>query len=297
MHLSAMPGAAIMDTATAFLEAHGTKQTPHGTRMGDLAHGSFDDHLRGTCDVLERWCVVLCRSPLYVPDSDTWYSSRHYPEEVCLAGLFHSIYGTEGFQGLILGLEQRAEVAEIIGERAERCVFFNCIMDRDSLDDMVADHEARGLGPADAPHRPLRSRLDERQKMTGTEQFELNAEAFADLMAVHLSDYCEGFVNNHSHTGTRYLRHAKGGVPGFFVLPPGGMFAYRHGSYSAMARLLGGAGLAEWTTLNESVDKTGDAAYWLPGPTPQQGTSPADLDLSASSAVLTPAVAAGSSKL
>ncbi len=64
-----------------------------------------------------------------------------------------------------------------------------------------------------------------------------------------------------------------------------------------MARLLGGAGLAEWTTLNESVDKTGDAAYWLAGPTPQQGTSPADLDLSASTAVLTPAVAAGSSKL
>ena len=62
VHLSAMPGAAIMETATAFLEAHGTKQTPHGTRMGDLAHGSFDDHLRGTCDVLERWCVVLCRS-------------------------------------------------------------------------------------------------------------------------------------------------------------------------------------------------------------------------------------------
>ena len=92
----------------------------------------------------------ICRSRLTHP-------SRHYPEEVCLAGLFHSIYGTEGFQGLILGLEQRADVAEIIGERAERCVFFNCVMDRDSLDDMVADHEAPRVGSAWRTRRIARS--------------------------------------------------------------------------------------------------------------------------------------------
>ena len=44
-------------------------------------------------------------------------------------------------------------------------------------------------GPNPA-NRPLRSRVDERQKMTGTEQFELNAEAFADLMAVIVGMVC-----------------------------------------------------------------------------------------------------------
>src|SRR5687768_14717377 len=55
------------------------------------------------------------------------------PEELCCAGLFHSIYGTARFQGFKLSLDRRTEVAELIGPRAERLAYWNCMMDRDSF--------------------------------------------------------------------------------------------------------------------------------------------------------------------
>src|SRR5271167_1829195 len=59
-------------------------------------------------------------------------------EEVCRAGMFHSVYGTERFQGFKLPLERRGEVRDIIGERAERLAYLNCAMDRTSFDMAVA---------------------------------------------------------------------------------------------------------------------------------------------------------------
>src|SRR5581483_12392130 len=55
-------------------------------------------------------------------------------EEVCRAGMFHSIYGTQQFQGFKLPLERRAEIRALIGERAERLAYLNCAADRASLD-------------------------------------------------------------------------------------------------------------------------------------------------------------------
>ena len=52
--------------------------------------------------------------------------------DVCRAGLFHSVYGTELFQGFKLPVERRAEIRELIGERAERLAYMNCAMDRAS---------------------------------------------------------------------------------------------------------------------------------------------------------------------
>jgi hypothetical protein len=59
------------------------------------------------------------------------------PEELCRAGMFHSIYGTERFQGFKLSLERREEVRALIGERAERLAYLNCAMDRASFDRAV----------------------------------------------------------------------------------------------------------------------------------------------------------------
>ncbi len=39
------------------------------------------------------------------------------------AGLFHSIYGTQGFQAFTVPLEKRAEIREILGERAEHICY------------------------------------------------------------------------------------------------------------------------------------------------------------------------------
>src|SRR4051812_2422004 len=55
-------------------------------------------------------------------------------DDACRAGLFHSIYGTQQFQGFTLPLERRGEVRALIGERAERLAYLNCALDRATLD-------------------------------------------------------------------------------------------------------------------------------------------------------------------
>src|SRR5262245_24420866 len=54
-------------------------------------------------------------------------------EEVCRAGMFHSIYGTELFQGFKLPVDRRSEIRDLIGDRAERLAYLNCAMDRTSF--------------------------------------------------------------------------------------------------------------------------------------------------------------------
>lgn len=41
-------------------------------------------------------------------------------EELCRAGMFHSIYGKERFRGFTLAPERRPEARALIGERAEQ---------------------------------------------------------------------------------------------------------------------------------------------------------------------------------
>lgn len=95
--------------------------------------------------------------------------------DVCAAGMFHSIYGTELFRGFTLPLERRPELARLIGERAERLAFTNCAMDRLSFDRAVV----QGQGP----YR-FRNRWD------GT-TIELEGPDFEDLCRVHLCDWLE----------------------------------------------------------------------------------------------------------
>src|SRR5438874_11022444 len=62
-------------------------------------------------------------------------------DELCRAGMFHSIYGTQQFQGFKLPLEKRAEVRGLIGERAEMLAYLNCAMDRPTFDRAVEQNE------------------------------------------------------------------------------------------------------------------------------------------------------------
>jgi hypothetical protein len=96
-------------------------------------------------------------------------------EEMCRAGMFHSIYGTELFQGFKLPLERRVEVRELIGERAERLAYWNCAVDRASLDGAVQRSEG--------PYRIV-------DRLTG-EELHLTRNEFDDLCRVHLYDWLE----------------------------------------------------------------------------------------------------------
>jgi hypothetical protein len=96
-------------------------------------------------------------------------------EELCRAGMFHSVYGTERFQHFALPLERREEVRALLGERAERLAYLNCAMDRPSFD--------RALLRDERPYRIV-------DRITGAE-VEVCEEDFADLCRVHLFDWLE----------------------------------------------------------------------------------------------------------
>ena len=96
-------------------------------------------------------------------------------EAVCRAGLFHSIYGTEKFQGFKLTLDRREELVALIGERAERLAYWNCLMDRASLDALLWQEE---------PPYEIRNRE------TG-EPMQLSRQEYDDLCLVHLFDWLE----------------------------------------------------------------------------------------------------------
>jgi Domain of unknown function (DUF6817) len=95
--------------------------------------------------------------------------------ELCRAGMFHSIYGTQQFQGFKLPLESRPEVAALVGERAERLAYLNCAMERSSFD--------RALEQADEPYVFT-------DRITG-ETVRLARTDFDDLCRVHLYDWLE----------------------------------------------------------------------------------------------------------
>ena len=70
------------------------------------------EHLVGTHRLLDRW---------------------GNPEHVCLAGLFHSIYGTKSFPAAAVATESRERVRRTIGEDAESLVFIFGMSDRKRL--------------------------------------------------------------------------------------------------------------------------------------------------------------------
>src|SRR5689334_7221119 len=132
---------------TNFLTGLGVEQVPHSEK-------SFLAHLIGVYRYME---------------------ARGCDEELCRAGMFHSIYGTELFQRYQLPLDRRADVRALIGERAERLAYLNCAMDRASFDRAAV--EDRG------PYQFL-------DRFTGQE-VELSDADFDDLCRMHLYDWLE----------------------------------------------------------------------------------------------------------
>lgn len=103
-------------------------------------------------------------------DLQRWGCER----DVCRAGLFHSIYGTELFRRFTLPLERRGEIRALVGERAEWLAYVNCLMDRATFDALLQ---------SDGPYRI-------RHRETG-ETMELSRQDYGDLVRVHLCDWLE----------------------------------------------------------------------------------------------------------
>lgn len=84
-----------MDKAIAFLLNNGADENAHSGR-------NLLDHLLGTAEILRSW------------DCD---------EDVVLAGLFHSVYGTESYHTQTISYDSREQVKEVIGKRAEQLAY------------------------------------------------------------------------------------------------------------------------------------------------------------------------------
>lgn len=121
-------------------------------------------------------------------------------EDVLKAGLFHSIYGTQLFQGFTLPLEKRDEVRELIGERAERLAWLNCAMDRPHFDQEIL----KPTGPYE-----ILNRFD-------GELVSVSDQDFHDLCVIHLCDWLEQVGRSQAwdyrRTGYRLLAERLGGI-------------------------------------------------------------------------------------
>jgi hypothetical protein len=111
-------------------------------------------------------------------------------EDLCRAGLFHSIYGTEKFQGFKLTLDRREELAALIGDRAERLAYWNCLMDRAALDEQLDQSRESFL---------IRNR-------ESGDAMSLTRREYDDLCCVHLFDWLEQAPR--SRFGWDYRRQA-----------------------------------------------------------------------------------------
>lgn len=164
---------------TDYLVSLGTDKVPHTNEV-------FLSHLIGVHRDLKAWGC---------------------DEELCRAGMFHSIYGTERFQRFSLPIERRGEVRELIGPRAERLAYLNSAMDRASFDSAVMNADG-------ADSFRIIDRLTQ-------EEIELTREEFDDLCHVHLCDWLE-------------------------QAPRSQEWSYRREAYRRMAERLGGAALESY---------------------------------------------------
>ena len=103
----------VMDSIINYfsLDAEEALHALHDLGAADLAHlnGDLATHLLGTYQLLQRW------------------GNR---EELCMAGLFHAVYGTYGFGEQLVGLGAREKISQIIGGEAEHLVYVYAACDR-----------------------------------------------------------------------------------------------------------------------------------------------------------------------
>ena len=110
-------------------------------------------------------------------DVRSWGGSQY----LARSGMFHSIYGTQLFQGFTLPVERRHELKALIGEDAEWIAFLNCFVHREPFDQAILD------GSTDyVVHN----------RETG-ESYQLTEQNWKDLIFLHLCDWLEQIERLH----------------------------------------------------------------------------------------------------
>jgi hypothetical protein len=165
--------------------------------LNHTGSSAFDEHLKGVQSVLRYWGS---------------------PDYLTMAGIFHSIYGTEGFQGFALPLKERTAITGLIGERAEKLCFWFCMVDRSTLDETVLDWN--GLVDKESIFK-LRARPE-----LGRFDMFLNKEEWLDFVELTLADWLE------------QVEGAATKPSSLFLWKTGEAYAYRRLAYRKMSLVL-----------------------------------------------------------
>jgi hypothetical protein len=133
--------------------------------LADIGAGEFDHingqliaHLEGTYRYLKAW------------------SNR---EALCIAGLFHAVYTTDGYAHQLADLEHRDNIIKLIGAEAENIVYYYAACDRDYF-------YARIGRDKDFSYR---NRFND-------EESSLNPQLFCDLLELTIANEIEIVSNN-----------------------------------------------------------------------------------------------------
>jgi hypothetical protein len=131
-------------------------------RAGEFAHinGSLIDHLKGTAELLKAW------------------GNR---DVLCNAGLYHVVYGTDGYDQPLVTLTMRHQVANLIGKEAEEIVYLYGACDRDAF----------------YPRIGTNMQLTYPDRFTG-KSFEIQRSVLRDLCELILANELEIAKNNES---------------------------------------------------------------------------------------------------
>ena len=182
-----------LQRALALLEEIGAEDTDH-------PRGTLADHLRGTYDVLTGWGCE---------------------RDVCLAGLYHSVYGTDVFRTVTLAPDARDKVAAAIGPDAERLAYLYCALVRESLYDNL-----RTGGP-----RPyaVRSRFD------GSE-LAVSRDDYAGLVTIDFANRLEQMPHSR-YSREQFATDRSRYVAAIPLLPPAAVEQLRATRVSTVALL------------------------------------------------------------
>lgn len=143
-----------------------------GVAVDQISHfgRTLKDHLIGTHNLLDQWGNA---------------------DHVCLAGLFHSVYGTKTFPQAALTSISRDNVRALIGEQAELLVYMFCKSDRRRL----------LLENRSAPYRWIDHRTGERADITGVvlnELVEMEVANFVEQL-FHRNDKTDTLIDDMRH--------------------------------------------------------------------------------------------------
>lgn len=111
------------------------------------------EHLVGTYRLLKVWGV---------------------PEYVCVAGLYHSIYGTQTFNISLIQPQQRESVKQIISPQSEKLVYYFYVQEK--------KHFFSNLN--ETKYFTLKDRINQLD-------IPLTKEEFTDMLRIRLADYIE----------------------------------------------------------------------------------------------------------